>query len=367
VRRTAFDRARVYGSLRSAHLERAHALQPASLLHRRRRYDFDPQLAEGLDLLQGRTLSMAVTLVRSRLTGLEVNEPLLRSGAWHTSVAVTAARLSARLHRVPVRVVAYAIENRDPYGGGDVPASWRGRLRRRLDESLSRYTARRVDRIAYGTAAAADLYAARLGAELMDADRSIVPALPAPCDCAAAEDRDPDRVVFVGAFQPRKGLPQLVDAWPGVVERHPGARLTLVGKGAQLDLAEDLARRVGGLDLVVDPPRAEVHRLLRRSAVLVLLSQRTPTWREQVGLPVVEGLAHGCAVVTTQETGLADWLDAHGHDALPTSASSSEVADVIARALGRRRTAASVLADLPDVDGRLAADRWLFEPDAPSR
>jgi glycosyltransferase involved in cell wall biosynthesis len=361
VRRTAYDRARVYGSLRSAHLERAHALEPASLLHRRRRYDFDPRLAEGLDLVQGGTLSMAVTVTRSRLTGLEVNEPLLRPGLWKTSVAVTAARLSARLHRRPVRVVTYAIENRDPYSC-HAPGSLRGRLRRRLDQAMSRYTARRVDRIAYGTAAAAELYAARLGRELADADAALLPALPAACDCPAVEDRDPDRVVFVGAFQPRKGLPQLVEAWPEVVARHPAARLTLIGKGQLLDVAEGLARRVEGVDLVVDPPRAELHRLLRRSAVLVLLSQRTPTWREQVGLPVVEGLAHGCSVVTTEETGLADWLADYGHDVLPAAASSTEVADVVVWALSRRRSAASVLADLPDVDGRLAADRWLFEP-----
>ena len=96
----------------------------------------------------------------------------------------------------------------------------------------------------------------------------------------------------------------------------------------------------------------------------VLLSQPTPTWREQVGLPVVEGLAHGCTVVTTTETGLAGWLAAHGHEVLPPGAPDGEVAAAVDRALGRRRPAGDVLADLPAADGRLAADRWMFGPRA---
>lgn len=354
------DRARVYGSLRSAHLERAHALAPASLLHRRQRYDFDPALAEGLDLVRGRTLSMAVTIARSRLSGIEVNEPLLRPGLWKTAVAVTVARAAAGLRRAPVLVVCYAIENRDPFA--ERATSPRARLRTRADRAMGRYVARRIDRIAYGTAAAAALYEERLGAEFAGSVGTVVPAVPAPCDCPEASARDADRVVFVGAFSPRKGLPQLVAAWPEVVARFPGARLTLVGKGALEDDAHELARRFEGVDVVVDPPRADLHRTVRSSAVLVLLSQRTPTWREQVGLPVVEGLAHGCSVVTTDETGLAGWLADHGHDVLPGTASATEVARALVAALRRRRPAASVLSDLPEVDGRLAADRWLFEP-----
>ncbi len=351
----------MYGSLRSAHLERAHALEPASLLHRRQRYDFDPALAEGLDLIRGGTGAMAVTVLRSRLAGIEVNEPLLRPGLWKTAVAVTAARTAARLRRAPVLVVSYAIENRDPYEQDAVP-SLRSAVRQRLDRVLAGYVARRLDRIAYGTATAAETYAARLGAELAAVEDAVVPALPAPCGCPSDGDRDADRVVFVGAFQPRKGLPELVEAWPLVAERHPSARLTLVGKGAQAELAHGLAGRVDGVDVVVDPPRAELHRLLRRAAVLVLLSQRTATWREQVGLPIVEGLAHGCTVVTTEETGLASWLAGHGHEVLPGTASPEQVAEALTRALTGRRPASSVLAELPEVDGRLAADRWLFEP-----
>jgi glycosyltransferase involved in cell wall biosynthesis len=114
------------------------------------------------------------------------------------------------------------------------------------------------------------------------------------------------------------------------------------------------------VSVVVDPPRARVHALQREASVAVLLSQRTRTWREQVGLPVVEGLAHGCAVLATTETGLAAWLEEHGHAVVDPAADPERVADVLVGLLDARRPAATVLADLPDVDGRLAADAWLL-------
>jgi glycosyltransferase involved in cell wall biosynthesis len=358
MRRTRFPTARVYGSVRSAHLERARALPPASILHRRWRYDLDPALTEGVDLIRGGTLSTAVTVARSRLTGLEVHEPLLRSGLWRTAVAVTVARIAGALRRTDVTIASYAIENRDNYRP-EPAATWRRRVRRRSEWVLSRYVARRLDRMVYGTRAAAELYGTALAAELEHCTTCLIPALPSPCGCPVTGSRDADLVLFVGAFVARKGLPELLAAWPEVLRRRPSARLVLVGQGALEHRARDLADEVAGVEVTVAPPREEIHRLLRRAAVLVLLSQRTPSWREQVGLPIVEGLAHGCSVVTTEETGLADWLTDHGHDVV-TSSTPDDVAEAIAAALERGRSAASVLADLPSEDGRLAADAWMF-------
>ena len=53
------------------------------------------------------------------------------------------------------------------------------------------------------------------------------------------------------------------------------------------------------------------------------------------------------------------WL-AHTGYRLPLSAAPAAVGAAVAEALARRRPAASVRADLPEVDGRLEADRWLF-------
>jgi glycosyltransferase involved in cell wall biosynthesis len=166
-------------------------------------------------------------------------------------------------------------------------------------------------------------------------------------------------VAFVGDLAERKGIALLLAAWSSIEEREPDARLTVIGKGDLESVVRNVADQHASIEMLVDPPRHEIHRTLAAAAVLVLLSQRTVTWREQVGLPILEGLAHGCQVVTTSETGIADWLQDHGHDVVGPLASAGDVADVVLTALRRRRSAASALGDLPARDGRLAADDWL--------
>lgn len=361
VRATRHRRARVYTTLRSAHLERAHVGPPASILYATRRYDFDPSLTPGLDLIAGGPFSLARTIARSRIEALEINEPLMRSALLRSAVAVTVARLRARLTSRPLVVASYAIENRNPFP--DTEGSGRGRLRDRIEWSLARYAARNVDRMAFGTDAAADLYESLLARDLTAATTVRLPAVPAPCSCPPAAAGGEDAVLFLGAFHERKGLPELVEAWPEVVRRRPSARLTVMGSGPLEGLVRNLADRCPGVVVVVDAPRSEVHAALRRSSVVVLLSRRTATWREQVGLPVVEALAHGCSVVTTTETGLAEWLSNHGHAVLPPDPTHEDVARTVVAQLARKRPASSVLADLPDTDGRLIASAWLFGDD----
>lgn len=358
VRKTRFPRARVYGSVRSAHLERARVSAPASILHRRWRYDHDPALTTGLDLIRGRVPSLMVTLVRSDLDVVEVNEPLLRPGLLKTSLAVAAARTGARRRGRPVSMVAYAIENRDNFA--TVPDGLRGRVRWAVDRRLSRYVAGQLDRLCFGTDAAAELYSRALPDRLR-AVTTTIPALPAPCTCPVVESSAPSSsVLFLGSFAERKGFPQLLAAWPIVRSSHPGARLVLVGQGPMVQDARAFAAAHPEVDLVEAPPRDEVHRRLRAAAVLVLPSQRTPTWREQVGLPLVEGLAHGCTVVTTRESGLASWLGSHGHAVVDDASSADDLAAALGWALEAGRRRGDVMGDLPAVDGRLAADAWLM-------
>lgn len=357
--RTALPRVRLYETLRTAHLERAHELAPASIVYRSRRYDFDSGLARGLDLVEAGPARAAWVLARSDVRELEVNEPLMVSSLRRSALALAAVDLSRRVRRRPrALVVTYAIANDDPFRPPARPGA-AGRVRRWLDARLIARVAGRVDRVVFGTPAAQELYGA-LVPRLRRAEHVLLPALPTACGCGPLDAKDADEVLFVGAFEERKGVRELLAAWPAVVAAHPGARLTLVGKGPLVDEVHAFAADRPEVTVVVDPPRAEVHAHQRRAAVAVLLSQRTRTWREQVGLPVVEGLAHGCAVLATTETGLAAWLGAHGHAVVVPDAPAPAVADALVGLLAARRSPASVVGDLPDVDGRLAADAWLL-------
>ena len=351
-------RVRLYDQVRTAHLERAHALEPASIVYRRRRYDFDQRLAAGLDLVHAGLLRGAVLAFRGRWTELEVNEPLDLASLPRTATVLLAVRLARVAGRRPPTVVTYAIGNLDVFA---VRAPrLRSRLRRRVELALARSVWRCIDRVAFGTSGARDVYARRFAPK---EDALLVPALPAPCDCAPAA-RLADRVLFLGSLSERKGLPLVLAAWPAVRDGRPGASLLIVGTGP----LEEEVRRAAAADptitLLVDPPRETIHRELRAARTVVLPSQPRPLWREQLGLPIVEALAHGARVVTSTETGLAEWLSDNGHAVLGPDSSPAAWASAIAGTLGTEADAsadtARILATLPDEDGRLAADRALF-------
>ena len=345
---------RLYESVRTAHLERARQLAPASIVHREVRYDFDPALAEGLDLVQAGRVAGAVAVARSDVRVLEVNEPLMTSSLPATALALAALAVRGVVRRGRVEVVSYAIGNADPFAAATAP-SWRTRLRRRGERVLARAVWRRLDRVVFGTDAARRTYAEVLGAPAPRTAASTVHALPAPHPGAGGAARPPV-VAFVGALAERKGVRVLLAAWPLVLSRRPEARLVVLGKGPLEDEVRSALAADPSALLEVDPPRDRIHEVLDGARVLTLPSQPSPTWREQVGLPIVEGLSHGCTVVATTETGLADWLVEHGHVVVPEAGSAEVLADGLVTALDLARRADDVLADLPARDGRLAAD-----------
>lgn len=353
-------RARLYRTVRSAHLERAHELAPATILYRSARYDFELSLTTGLDLVRVGPVRAAWLLARSDVRQLEVTEPLMLSNAAGTALAIAALRARGMLGGARVQVVSYLIENANPLAR---PVALRRLPRRIVEAALARFVWNSLDRLVWGTEAARETYETVWGSPGRGTESTLIPALPEPCTCldsGGLPERGP-RVIFLGALTGRKGVPQLLAAWPLVVDRVPGATLTIVGKGELEPLVRAAAGERPDIEVVIDPARTEIHRRLRLAAVLALPSQPTPTWREQVGLPLVEALAHGCAIVTTTQTGLADWLSRNGHHALDPGCSPAALAESIIEGLLSKRPASSVTAQLPERDGRLAADDWLFD------
>ena len=255
-------------------------------------------------------------------------------------------------------MVSYAIENLDPRPFiPKLPA--RARWTRRAWLHMAPAVWRRLDRVAFGTEQAADLYQEVFGSSRSTRpDLRLIPHLPA----AVVHDSAPrDGVVFVGDLPSGRDFPHLLEAWANVAAAEPEARLHVIGSGRGVAAAQAFAMEGSHVEVSIDPRRDVIDQVLRRGKVLVLPSERGPRWREQVGLPIVEGLARGCLIVTTTETGLAPWLEAHGHFVVPPG-DSAALADALIAALRSPRHVADILADLPNVDGRAAADRWLTAP-----
>ena len=133
-------------------------------------------------------------------------------------------------------------------------------------------------------------------------------AIPCGIDLAFTDvpDRDGWRdrwprpvVMFIGQLKYRKGWDILLQAAPGVLERHPTASFVFnthspVAEGDFHRLVRDLGigERVHLLHRISEEDKA---RLYRAADIMCL-----PTRYESFGLPVAEAMAAGCPVVTTQ-------------------------------------------------------------------
>lgn len=349
---------KLYDEVRTAHLERLADGTRTTILFRQPRYDFDDALARGFDLRRAGALGTLRYVLLHEVDVIELSEPLVTHAAARSLMAVVGNRLrSALLRRPPAPVVTYAIESIDPGGLVD-RLPWKALVRYRASAPLVPLVWRSLDRVAFGTRLSEQVYDRAMPGG--GPSTRVIPALPASRLTATTAAPRGTTLLFLGDLSARKGFPELLRAWPLVQRRVPGARLTIVGRGAGAEEARALAARDPSVTAVIDPPRALVFDVLSTSKVLVLPSQRAPLWREQVGLPIVEGLSFGCTIVASTETGLADWLASHGHAAVDPGDAEALV-EAIAAALVDPRTPRDVVQDLPEIDGRLAAERWLHE------
>jgi glycosyltransferase involved in cell wall biosynthesis len=118
---------------------------------------------------------------------------------------------------------------------------------------------------------------------------------------------DPARplAVFVGTFEPRKGVAGLVAAFDAIAQRHADAQLVLAGgPGWGPDLVGQAIAAAKSRDRIVVTgyvaDRA-VPALFRRAAVVAY-----PTLEEGFGMPALEALACGAPLVTTAGTAMEE-------------------------------------------------------------
>lgn len=110
-------------------------------------------------------------------------------------------------------------------------------------------------------------------------------------------------ILYLGNLDPRKNVPSLLTAFTQISDNFPETSLVIAGRHAwgQADLVQQLrgsGDRVRYLDMV---PRAVVPALMRRSAVFAF-----PSLYEGFGFPVLEAMACGAPVVTSDRGSLAE-------------------------------------------------------------
>jgi glycosyltransferase involved in cell wall biosynthesis len=177
----------------------------------------------------------------------------------------------------------------------------------------------------------------------------------------------PEAVIFLfaGRLSRAKGIVPLVQSWPAVVARYPGAHLLLVGSGAGSfdDCEQELAGiiRSEQMQSHVTMPGAtdRVPHYLQAADVFVF-----PSLYEGFGLGIIEALACGIVVAVTP-VGVAAELIQHGRNGFLFPADDSEAllgaidAAFASRLewaeIGKRGRAAVAKFDLEAIVGQYAA------------
>ncbi|MCW5977850.1 MAG: glycosyltransferase family 4 protein [Bryobacteraceae bacterium] len=103
--------------------------------------------------------------------------------------------------------------------------------------------------------------------------------------------------LYVGALEPRKNIPMLIDAWREVRRRHP-VDLVLAGRPR-----EDFPATAPepGLRLLGEKPDEDLPRLYSHATAFLY-----PSLYEGFGLPVLEAMACGAAVLVSEDPALAE-------------------------------------------------------------
>jgi glycosyltransferase involved in cell wall biosynthesis len=117
-----------------------------------------------------------------------------------------------------------------------------------------------------------------------------------------------DFITFVGTIQPRKALPTLITAFAALKANFPQLRLVIAGgDGWGTTELLDAIRTHGVATSVVRPgyvDDATVAALYRQAKVVAY-----PSLAEGFGLPALEAMACGAALVTTRGTAMDEFLD----------------------------------------------------------
>ncbi|TFI41766.1 glycosyltransferase [Rhodococcus sp. 1R11] len=352
---------RIIPELRADHVKRSRYLTAAKTLYLDTNSDL-PGTSVPDDFQRVSLLGLIKNVILSRAIILELPEPLWMRFLPRTALAALAWKASRLVRRFPGTTVAYAIENNEPVNLLFGNRSVAGSLSRPLTLTLGVVIRISVDRLCFGSEGSRATYQSI--PMVKGIDHSVVVNLPArpysrsllPSD----EESRRGRVAFVGVLEPRKGIDVLMKSWPSVEQSCPEAVLTIVGDGPMSREVEQWsAKNPRSRNFVGRLPHSQVSSLVGGSALLVAPSVRAGRWREQIGLPILEALSVGATVVTSDETALATWLAAQGHSVLPAGELSTELAGEILDRLKQPLTSDKVIASLPEVAGRVAADKWM--------
>ncbi len=126
--------------------------------------------------------------------------------------------------------------------------------------------------------------------------------------CEVASHTQPGyRLLYVGRLAAVKGLPVLFESLVKIKQTNPDVVLTVVGDGGERQEIEKSAAQMGiadNVDFVGYKSQAEVRQYMQQSDIFVL-----PSFAEGLPIVLMEALAAGLPVVSTQIAGNSDLVE----------------------------------------------------------
>jgi glycosyltransferase involved in cell wall biosynthesis len=150
---------------------------------------------------------------------------------------------------------------------------------------------------------------------------------------AAPSDLSRPTILFLGSWTARKGIRDLVTAFPRVLAAIPEARLLVAGAHVPAGLVhQDFPEHArGAVDVAPPTTEAGLVDLMRRCCVSIL-----PSYYEGFGMAFAESMAVGLPVVATPTGGMADVIQPEVNGLLVPKRAPSALADALTRVLQDR-------------------------------
>jgi glycosyltransferase involved in cell wall biosynthesis len=136
-------------------------------------------------------------------------------------------------------------------------------------------------------------------------------------------------VGVVARLEPEKGHQTLIEAWPQVLRKVPGAYLLIVGEGSRRDFLEQRAAAHKVAHRVVFTGRRDDIPAVTAALDVAVL----PSWREAQGLSILEAMALSRPVVASDVGGIPEMVEDGVTGLLVQHDNPSVLADAIVRLL----------------------------------
>lgn len=299
-------------------------------------------------------------IIKKSYCTIEINEPFFLRSLNYQAAVWFAVWISKNIFFRKTKVVCYAIENMDVIlrSRNLLPIFGRGVeyvLKFFLGVSIGG-----IDKIAFGTLAAENNYKKYFSEKIKKIDTRLVDSLEPICEecCDLIKNKINMKFVFLGAFDDRKGIEHVMNIWPKIRAAYPDASLNIIGDGPKKNQIFDWASKFDEVKVYVAPSAEIIHGILSESVFLFLLSNETKSWKEQIGLPILEGLSHGCWIISSDSTGISGWLEKNNNMIISTESKNfaDEVIKFIASKDGKIFDAKNIL---PKFSGRKIANDFL--------